>query len=275
MSSSKLLDLQHIRRCVPIFEIAEALDLRVSGNMAHCWRPENHQHGDRTPSVGLHKRRNFARCFVCDALTLSPIDLVMSVRGWDFKGALAWIASRYDIPAMPKGKHIEHSGRWTARFRLGTDLSSLGVLVRSGIWATLTPSQRSIIPVLETFTNSESQWATISYRGLMKYAGVRSQSTVAAALKRFRKLMFLKIVTGKDAEGFRTCNKYQLNFDDPEFLQLAKDCWQKHENEIRRERELRKEARQERKRRRALPVNTLSNGWSSAEVDALTNWSVK
>jgi len=173
---------------VPIREVAEALGLRLAGNMVHCWRPENHKNGDRTPSVGLQQRRNKAKCFVCDALPLSPIDLVMSVlRLDDLREAGQWFTSRYDVPAAPKGKHIEHSERWPERFRVGTG-SAVEMLVRSGIWASLTPAQRSLVPVLQTFADSQTDKVKISYRGMMRYAGVRSQSTVSIALKRFRAL---------------------------------------------------------------------------------------
>lgn len=39
-------DLQFIKRHVAIAEVASALEIRVEGKTAaHCWRPENHQHG--------------------------------------------------------------------------------------------------------------------------------------------------------------------------------------------------------------------------------------
>lgn len=50
-------DLEYMRRSVPIQRVTEQLGLRTAGNMIHCWRPENHQHGDRTVSVRLQPRR--------------------------------------------------------------------------------------------------------------------------------------------------------------------------------------------------------------------------
>ena len=190
-------DLKFIRESVPIRDVAEQLGLRVVGNMVHCWRPEKHQHADRTPSVGLNRRANRAKCFVCDALQLSPIDLVKSVLGLDVRAAVKWITSRYSVPAAPKGKHIEHPERWRERFRVGTG-SAVEVLVRSGIWASLTPAERSLVAVLETFADPLTREVTISYRGMMRYAGLRSQSTVSSALKRFRALSFLRV----EASGF-------------------------------------------------------------------------
>jgi hypothetical protein len=237
---------------VPIRDVADKLGLRITGKMAHCWRPENHQHGDRTASVGLHQRRNIARCFVCDPQSLSTIDLVMSVRGLDLSGALRWITSRYEVPTVAKGEHIQHPGRWPERYRVGASGSALETLIRSGIWAALTPAQRSIVPVLNIFADAETHRVTISYRGIMRYAGVRSQSTVATALKRFRALRFLLVEARRDSDGFRDCNSYRLRFDDPDFLQLAKDCHQRHAEQIDQERAFRQKERQKRKAARRI-----------------------
>ena len=174
-----------MRDSVPIRDVVGQLGLRIVGNTLHCWRPENHQHGDRTASVGLQQRRNRVKCFVCDGRSLSPIDLVMSVNGLDFLSAVHWFTLHYQVPAAPKGKHIAHQERWPERFRVGTGPPG-EMLVRSGIWASLTPAQRSILRVLETFADPRTHEVTISYRGMMRYAGVRSQSTVSSAIKRFR-----------------------------------------------------------------------------------------
>ena len=228
--------------------------------MVHCWRPEHHEHDDRTASVGLHLRRNTAKCFVCDATSLSTIDLVMSVLGLGFPPALQWITSRYRVPDMPKGKHIHHKERWPEQYRVGASGSALETLIRSGIWAALTPSQRSIVPVLNSFADTGTHRVTISYRGMMRYAGVRSQSTVATALKRFRALRFLRAQGRLDSNGLRACSTYELCFDDPGFLQLASDSWLTQTEHINQERNFRKNTRDKRKEARILPVNTLSNG---------------
>lgn len=175
-------DLAYIRRCVPIDDVAKRLGLQVSGKMVRCWRPDNHEHGDRTPSVGLNSRRNIAKCFVCDGRALSPIDLVMSVREEDLAAAVRWIVARFEVPAAPKGRHIQPPKRWLERFRIGTNGGSLETLIRSGIWASLTPAQRSLIPVLQTFMESGTSKVKISYRGMMRYAGVRSHSTISSSL---------------------------------------------------------------------------------------------
>ena len=267
-------DFAYIRKAVPIRAVAEALGLRVVGKMAHCWRPENHQHDDRTPSVGLHQPSNIAKCFVCDPRSLSPLDLVISVRGVCLLEAGQWIAARFHVPCAPKGKHVEHQARWPEQFRVGASGSRLDALIRSGIWASLTPAQRSIVPVLETFADSCTGKVTISYRGIMRHSGVRSQSTLSTALKRFRALRFLKIETSRAAEGLRGCNTYALCFEDAEFLALASECFQRHRREIEQEREIRRAARAARCARRLLPVNTLSTQRTADEKHSAVSRSV-
>jgi hypothetical protein len=264
--------LDYVRRFVPIFDIATQLDLRIVGSVAHCWRPDNHQHGDRTPSVGLFKRRNRAKCFVCDPKPLSPIDLVMSVLRLDFREALRWLTSRWEIPKAAKGKHIEHQQRWPERFRV-VNGSTLGSLIRSGIWASFTPAQCKILPVLEEFADAQTRKVTISYRGIMRYSEVRSPSTVAAALRRFRSLRILSVETSRNDDGFRSCNSYRLTLDDPAFLTLANETYKKQKEAIAQERGLRAEAR--RQRQRTITGNSLSNGCSAGAFDATATRNVK
>jgi len=264
-------DLEYVRRSVPIRAVADRLGLRINGKMVHCWRPDNHQHGDRTPSVGLQERRNIAKCFVCDARALSPIDLVMSVLGADLSGALRWIASRWNVPSIQKGKHLDRTQRWPERFRVGTTDSRLDGLIRSFIWASLTPAERSIFPVLNTYADRDGK-VTISYRGIMRYAGVRSPTTVATAIKRFQHLRMLSVQT-KNGDGFRECNSYRLTLDDTEFQALVSRTVKAQRKAIEEEKMLRAAARKQ--RRSLLLVNSLSNGCSVVKFHATVSRSVK
>ena len=234
-------DFKYIRQKVPVREIACDLGLIVSGNMVRCWRTENHQHGDRTPSVGLHQRRNTAKCFVCDSRSLSTIDLVMSVRNSRLPEAVAWITQRYNIPDRPKGKHAHSQERWPEHFRVGSSTSRLEFLVKSLVWASLTPSERSILGVLDAFSDGET--VTISYRGIMRYAGIGSQSTVANGLKRLQNLQVFKKLQRPSADGLRACGAYSWTLDDPGFQDLARETHEREHAEIRLERAVRVEAR--------------------------------
>jgi hypothetical protein len=248
-------DLEYIRKSVPIRAVAEQLDLDVKGRMVRCWRPQNHEHGDRTPSVRLDERRNIAKCFVCDPRALSTIDLVMSVFTVDLRHAVQWITSRFKIRPAPKGRHIQHQERWPEVFRVGTSHTALEMLVRSGIWASLSPAQRSMIPVLATFADPQTQEVTISYRGLMQYTGIRSQSTVSAGLKRFQTLHFLRVERRRESEGLRDCNTYHLCFDDPESVECANRSLRHQRDLIKHERELRRQARNQRCQTAASPIS--------------------
>ena len=77
-----------------------------------------------------------------------------------------------------------------------------------------------MVPVLQAFAR-EDNLCTISYRGLMRYAGIGSHSTVATALKRFQALHIVHVHKGRTSDGLRACNVYQLTLDDPFFLRLA------------------------------------------------------
>jgi hypothetical protein len=262
---TRLLDFDHIRRKVPVREVARELGLTISGNMVRCWRTESHQHGDRTASVGLHIRKNTAKCFVCDSRPLSTIDLVMSVRKVELREAGRWIAARHSIPTIPKGKHVHAKQRWPERYRVGVGDSRLDYFVRMGLWAALSPAERSILKVLDTF--SEGDTVTISYRGIVRYSGVASHTTISNALKRFQNLRALENVRTDGERGFRSCSTFRWTLDDPTFLRKTEETRSAQQSEIELERALRARSRTTRKAE-LLQVNTLSSEWSTDRLDA-------
>jgi hypothetical protein len=140
-------DLRFINRKVPIHDVAGALDLRLGANgNFHCWRPESHQNGDRTASVGVRKTNNTVKCFGCGIGPLGPVDLVMAVHGLTNPGDAAhWIAERFEVPDLPAGKHLITPVRGI--FQVGFE-GPIELLVRSSIWTRLSAPARSIIPVL-------------------------------------------------------------------------------------------------------------------------------
>lgn len=248
------VDLEYIRNKVSVLEIAMELGLEVKGNTARCWRIENHVHGDRDPSIRFHHKRNRWRCFVCDEKgAASTFDLVMGVLGCDFRSAVNWIVERWPVPSAPRGRHVKKRQGWNPAYRAGASGDPLELVIRSGLWAQLTKAQQAILPVLLRFVDPETGLAQISYRGIMRYANVRSSATVAAAIRRFcRSFHMLEIERRLDAEGFRSCNRYRFTFEDPAFLILLREIYLKHGEEIRLERTFRNE---ERKRRRKQSKN--------------------
>lgn len=245
------VDLEYIRSKVSVAEIAKELGLEVKGNTARCWRVENHAHGDADPSIRFQLKKNRWRCFVCDEKgAASTFDLVMSVLGCDFRSAVNWITERWPVPSAPRGRHVKKRQGWNPAYRAGMSGDPLELVIRSGLWAQLTKAQQAILPVLLRFVDQETGLAQISYRGIMRYANVRSSATVAAAIKRFcRSFHMLEIERRLDAEGFRSCSRYRFTFEDPSFLVLLREIYLKHGEEIRLERTFRSEERKHRRKR--------------------------
>jgi hypothetical protein len=237
--------MEYIRKQIPIQDVAQALGLTVSGKAAHCWRADSHRNGDAKPSIWF-TRKNRGRCQVCDSVTWSSIDLVMMVKGTSLVEAARWIADRFPVPNIAKGKHLSERQRWTP-FRVGAG-DMLETFVRSGLLAELTGAEAKVLEVLKTF--SDHGRAVISYLGIMRYAEIGSPSTVRTAIKKFQEMHLLRVtVPSSDRSDFRACNEYQFTVDDPDFLKLANDVYQRHREEIDAQRSLRAQGR----RRDAAP----------------------
>lgn len=243
---SQLPDFEYIRKRIPIVAVARQLGLHVNGARARCWRPENHRNGDANPSVGFQKQQNRGRCFVCDPHSWSTIDLVMSVLGCELPAAISWITDRYAVPPLPKGAHVKKREAWHPRFRSGDTRDVVEMLVRSGLWSTLSHAERSILPALSTFVDRDTGLGAISYRGLMQFSGVGSSATIAAALRHFEQMKFLHVVRAPATGPLRRVNQYTLNFDDPDFQAMVTQVFQRQRAEIELEREFRAKERKAR-----------------------------
>ena len=242
-------DLKFIKQHVLIADVARELDVQVFGSRARCWRPESHQNRDRTPSVGFQRRTNRGRCWVCDDHSWSVIDLVMMVLDCDFPAAVAWVCERFPVPAVKPGKHIAERRQWNPTYRVGTNGSPFEWLVRAGLWADLPASHRSILLVLDSYTDTETGQAMISYRGLMRYSGVRTKTTVRRALQHFLRIGLLEIEHGVGSDGFRSVSRYKLTFNSPRFLNLVNEIHRRQRVEIELDRAFRAA---ERKHQRSL-----------------------
>jgi hypothetical protein len=127
------------------------------------------------------------------------------------------------------------------------------VLVQSGLWSDLSASERSILPVIVTFTDRETGCAGISYRGLMRFSGVGSPATISQTIRHFEQLHLLQVSRKPGELLFRRVNQYRLTSDDPDFQAIVMKAWQRQREEIELERQLRAEQKQAR-RAKALPV---------------------
>ncbi len=250
-------DLAWIKQNIPIEDVARELGLDVVRHRARCWRADNHANGDANPSLYFHRRKNRVRCFVCDQLGgHSNIDLLMGVLACDFASAVAWICDHFLVPQAKRGSPIGPRSRWLPNWRVGTTGSEFELLVRSGFWSELTPTQRAILPVLAAFRDTETGLTTISYLGLMRYSGVRSSASIAKAISGFQRLHVLNVRPNHLVGVVRGCNSYQLTLEDPDLLRLMNERRRVHRDEIEREREFRKRARTSREKQLRLQGTT-------------------
>ncbi len=266
-------DLRFIKEKIPITDVARELGLKVRDRYrAHCWRVENHKNGDADPSIRFHRKTNKWRCFVCDERAQSNLDLVLMLLGCDFPAAVAWMCERFAVPLARPGKHITQRQHWNPTYRVGYSGSHMEWLVRSGLWSELTASERSVLGVFDVFTDTETNDVTISYRGIMRFAGIRSHTTVRRALRRFQQLGVLEIVRSVGGDGFRSVNSYRLTFDSPKFRSIVNEIYRRQREEIELERSFWLEERKRRKRDKAstLPVQEVpfSTQCSRGQVDA-------
>jgi predicted transcriptional regulator len=255
--ASGVPDLRWINRCLPIADVAKALDLRFGeGGMVHCWHPEKHQNGDRTPSVGIRKATNRAKCFGCGSPMMSVVDLVRDCLGVDVAEAARWIDGHFDVPHIPKRRHLEPDRplRWCD---VGHE-QPIELLVKSGVWAGLSPQAQRVAPVLLCLAAKEDRDTfriQISDRALMRYSGVKSFSSVGKAKRQLEEIEWLECLPSDGPGGaMRPVTTYRLTPYSDGLTELANAMAKQNRQEIAAEREMRKQQR--RARRQALNAAT-------------------
>jgi hypothetical protein len=213
----ELPDMDFMRRKISIFDVATALGIRTAGrSAAHCWRVEQHQNGDRSPSVSLFKNR--AKCHVCDARGLSVIDLVMTYHGCNLADAVVWITDRFDVPVIAKEAKVRRPERWQPS-RVGVSQFPLEPLVRAGVWAWMGDGARAILVALACFTDPATGEATISTRGLGRYSGKLSRSTITTVIRQLENIGLLEVSRAKDGATCKV-STYRLTLDSDRFQRL-------------------------------------------------------
>jgi DNA primase len=95
--------IEALKAANPILEVARDLGLEVVRQRMRCPRPENHAHGDRTPSVTLSPQRGTFKCWVCPDVKGDVVDLVRLTRHLGFAEALRFLEARSPggMPAVP------------------------------------------------------------------------------------------------------------------------------------------------------------------------------
>jgi hypothetical protein len=181
---------------------------------------------------------------------MGPVDLVMNVL--DLKGladAALWIAERFSVPCIPKGKHLKQPARPAVRAGFEGDI---GVLVLSGLWAELSAPARCIVPVLLSHADRESGKSTaqvrISYRAISRYSGVASPNAVAEAIRELENIGWLARKEGPRhaPNALRSVSAYLLTPQADSVIELAGAKWKQTKEAIEGEREIRRRRRAER-----------------------------
>jgi hypothetical protein len=241
---SGLPDMKWINRQLPIKEVAGALELRIDGNMIHCWHDANHQHGDRTASVGIRRANNTVKCFgnECNSKPMGPIDLVADVLGVKPSAAAVWIADRFKVPSIPKGRHIDQA--LPAGYRVGFE-DPLELLTKSGLWALLRPPAQRLLPVLLSLAEPADakgrRKLKASYSTLQRFSGIGSYSGISEALSQLADIGFLIRPCGTGPKPLvRETNTYTLDPRGDELQELAQYSAGQIRTEIQAEKELRK-----------------------------------
>jgi hypothetical protein len=241
-------DMRYINRQIRIFEVARALDLRTEGSTKiHCWHPGRHQHGDRTASVGIRTVNNTVKCFVCDFNPMGPIDLVMDVLSISPGEAALWIADRFKVPLLPRRRLSTPA----APFRVGHE-RGLGLLIRSGLWGTLSQAARCVAPVLlemasQDVSSEQELTLQISYAGISRYSGVRSHRAIRAALVDLAEIGFLRrLGAAQPRTPERSASRYFVTPGSNDLWDAANGFAAQFRSEIAAEKELRKRAREKR-----------------------------
>jgi hypothetical protein len=248
-----ILDMRYINREVRIIEVARELDLRLDGKTKiHCWHADRHQHGDRTASVGIRTSNNTVKCFGCDSRPMGPIDLVMDVMHMAHPADAAfWIADHFPVPSIPKRRPSRPAN---APYRVGYE-RGLGLLVRSGLWGTLSEAARCIAPVLlemaeKVSPGSEESTLRMSYVAISRFSGVRSPRAVRKALVELTGIGFLQQpCAGLQRLPERSASRYIVTPLSDELREAANVFAAQLRMEITVEKELRARARQQRIRR--------------------------
>jgi len=246
-------DAQFIREQVPIAEVASALGLEVfATGMIRCWHPEHHHHGDRTPSVGIDRHYNKVKCFGCGGKLLGPIDLVVDVRECNLPEAIRWIAQRFEVPSIPKGKQLVKPKGHVARYGYERPIE---LLLRSGLWAKMShPAQMLAVTFVELKVEGQRDrsWELeISYRGLAQYSGLKSDASVSKGLKELQRIGWLQRQrrrTGRSRGPVRETATYTVTPYSDAVRELANATAADLRAAIEEERQMRAEKRAQRTR---------------------------
>jgi hypothetical protein len=251
MARGNIPDARRINGKLDIRKVAAALEIRRSGNAFHCWKPENHAHGDADPSVRYWRGGNRLRCFVCDR-TFGPVDLAIDLLRMRFVDAVRWIAEKFEVPHIPARKKSERRIVAPGSVLAGED--PITFLVRSHVFSQLSAPTRSVAPVLLSFSDYEREMGQgprpvkISYRALGQYSGLKSPNAIRKAIEELEVIGWLE-VERQPREGLvYATGRYRLTPYSQDLIALGNTLADQKRQIIQYERAVARERKEERQR---------------------------
>jgi predicted transcriptional regulator len=172
----------------------------------------------------------------------------MDVLDMSAADAALWIAARFPVPSVPRRRPVPKPH---ASYRVGYE-NGIGLLVRSGLWGTLSEAARCIAPVLlemaeRVSPGSEEFTLQISYVGITRFSGVRSHRAIRNALIELADIGFVRLpCDGMRKSPERGAARYIITPFADELREAANAFAAQLIIEIAAEKELRKRARQQR-----------------------------
>ena len=118
----------------------------------------------------------------------------MDALSTDVAGAVVWLQRHFELKYISKGQHLKD--RHAIRpYQVGHE-QPIELLIKSGLWANLSPPTQRIAPVLLCFAHRGKEPDTfevrISYRAIQRYSGVSSFETISTSLQQLAELEWLK-----------------------------------------------------------------------------------
>lgn len=223
-------------KLIPIELVVDGLGLDREDKRFHCWRPDAHEHDDRTASASIWQRRNRVRCHRCDTRALSTVDLVMAVLDLPPLAALEWLADRFQLPRIRAKPGPQPRPRFTrSRACVGGRLENL---IRSGVFAELSSVAVRILNAIDAHTDPLTHTAEdLDYAALGVLAGVAKESRIAKAIRQLEFCHIIQVTRSRAAQGRPLCNRYTLTLEDSRLLQEMNATRVRKEDQIRFNRE--------------------------------------
>ena len=109
-------ELKQFKESLSITAVAKALGIDVVHGRCHCFFPQRHAHGDRTPSVSFSEERGTFRCWVCDDVRGDVISLVQLCKSMTFVQAIEWLKTEFPF-LVGSPKSIRKSFETTTKER--------------------------------------------------------------------------------------------------------------------------------------------------------------